>query len=136
MYRASGALFNTMETVAGEKPLACATSRMVTLSTFPLIPTAPQTKAVPGIRASSTRRRLSPQASRSSPQFHLPGIVVESEPAGQNCGLDLKAIPASIQIEPTILAGWLRFHHNPRQMKKPADGETKFITFFCSALTK
>src|SRR5207249_6487184 len=47
-----------------------------------------------------------------------------------------KAIPASIQIEPTILAGWLRFHHNPRQMKKPADGETKFITFFCSALTK
>src|SRR5579859_712932 len=30
MYRASGALFSTMETVAGEKPVALATSRMVT----------------------------------------------------------------------------------------------------------
>jgi hypothetical protein len=36
MYRASGALFSTMETVAGEKPLAWATSLIVTIFTFPL----------------------------------------------------------------------------------------------------
>src|SRR5580704_18440630 len=36
MYRANGALLSTMETVAGEKPLCVATSRMVTAAFFPL----------------------------------------------------------------------------------------------------
>src|ERR1700704_4197634 len=36
MYRASGALFSTIETVAGEKPLAVATSLMVMVWFFPL----------------------------------------------------------------------------------------------------
>src|SRR6266446_1547475 len=36
MYRASGALFSTMETVAGEKPLDCATSLIVIVWCFPL----------------------------------------------------------------------------------------------------
>jgi hypothetical protein len=35
MYRASGALFRTMETVAGEKPLAFATSRIVIVPFLP-----------------------------------------------------------------------------------------------------
>src|SRR5450755_4340434 len=36
IYRASGALFSTIDTVAGEKPLCVATSRMVTASFFVL----------------------------------------------------------------------------------------------------
>src|ERR1700719_4827853 len=36
MYRARGALFSTIDTVAGEKPLCVATSRMVTAAFFPL----------------------------------------------------------------------------------------------------
>src|SRR5229473_1864206 len=36
MYRASGALFSTIETVAGEKPLDCATSRIVMVWFLPL----------------------------------------------------------------------------------------------------
>src|SRR6266704_7171497 len=36
MYRASGALFNTIETVAGEKPLDFATSLIVMVWFFPL----------------------------------------------------------------------------------------------------
>src|SRR5579859_3599642 len=36
IYRASGALFNTIETVAGENPLCVATSRIVTVWFFSL----------------------------------------------------------------------------------------------------
>jgi len=41
-----------------------------------------------------------------------------------------KAMPAAIQIEPAIIAGRLKFSHNPRQMKKPAKGGIRFHGFF------
>src|SRR5882724_11938826 len=93
IYRASGALFSTIDTVAGEKPLDFATSRIVMVWFFPLclfnksgvsdfiiilpelpdmqwargpvlIPPAIQKRAAPGTRASSIHRRQSPPPSR------------------------------------------------------------------------
>jgi len=36
-----------------------------------------------------------------------------------------EGMPAAIQIERAIIAGRLKFSHNPRQMRKPAKGRYK-----------
>src|ERR1035438_6891806 len=99
--RANGALFNTMDTVAGENPLCVATSRMVTAAFLPLgrftgrltsagsiilldspnlqcpphpeapIQRAPQTTAVLETISSSKPRKRSPQSSRCCQQSLL-----------------------------------------------------------------
>jgi len=47
-----------------------------------------------------------------------------------------EAMPTAIHIEPTIIAGRLKFSHNPKQMKKPAKGGMRFQSFFSFARTK
>src|SRR6516164_13441 len=152
MYRASGALFNTMETDLGVASSAAQEARhgvrpvaQLPGGVFnPLLRgrgDVPRQRRVVQHDGNRSRReaaglRYVSHGDHFDLSAHSGGTSKESCSRNPRVSHTPKATPATTQIEPTILAGWLRFHHNPRQIKNPAKGETKFITFFCSALRK
>src|SRR5690349_6645104 len=113
-----------METVAGEKPLAFATSLMVTaadlldgLFTSFSVPASSGTSAPLGngcLISTYSAGASNDSGSRNQRVFQIPN-----------------AMPSAIHTLPSILAGTLRLHHNPRQMEKPISGGKKFATLFC-----
>src|ERR1700674_4208307 len=117
IYRARGALFSTIETVAGENPLCVATSRIVTAWFFSLGRFKGVLLAGPNLSYSAGTSN--DNGSRNHRVFQIPN-----------------AIPAIIQMLPTIFAGRLRLHHKPRQMKNPSTGGIRFQAFFFSARKK
>src|ERR1051325_2630490 len=113
---ARGALFRTMETVAGEKPLRLATSRMVTASDL-----LDERFTIFCVAASSGKSLLDCNGGLFT------GIYSEGT-SKDNCSRNPrvfqapKAIPKAIQMVPRILAGTLRLHQRAKQMKKPRIG--------------
>src|SRR5580704_15074314 len=130
MYRASGALFSTMETVAGEKPLACATSRIVIVR-FLLLGrfTAMGSSADIIILLESPKM----QCRWWNGRLHSAGTSNDSGSRNHRVFHTPNAMPAAIQIDPTIIAGRLRFSHSARQMKNPRTGGIKLVSFFSFA---
>src|SRR5712675_2591077 len=130
MYRASGALFKTMETVAGEKPLRFATSLMVTASDL----------------LDERFTRFFVAASSGISLFDCNGAlftgVYSAGTSNDSCSRKPRvfqapnAIPSAIQILPRIFAGTVRLHHSARQMKKPTIGGKKSTIFFSRPRTK
>src|ERR1700674_375181 len=121
MYRASGALFRTMDTVADEKPLWVATSRMVTASFLPL-------GRFTGRRPSADNIIL-PESLNLHSLLHPASVgsysaATSKESASRNPRVfqTPKAMPAIIQMLPTIIAGRLRLSHNARQITNPSTG--------------
>src|SRR4029077_10096205 len=120
MYRASGALFSTIETVAGEKPLEFATSLIVMVWSFPLC-------RFTGLSASAGMtiillESLMMQWALLRWTLHSGGASNESCSRKPRVFQTPNAMPAAIQIEPTIIAGRLRFSHSARQMENPKIG--------------
>src|ERR1043166_8748227 len=118
-----------METVAGEKPLEVATSRMVTAADLPegrfTVFSVPASSGRAGCDCNGldfmpySAGASNDSGSRKPRVFHTP-----------------KAIPAAIQMLPRILAGVLKLHHKPRQMKKPTTGGRKSASFLVAPWTK
>src|SRR6267378_616749 len=133
MYRASGALFSTIETVAGEKPLDFATSRIVMVR-FLLLTRFTGSGASTDIIILLESPDMQWALLHSEP--HSAGTSNESGSLKPRVFHTPKAMPTAIQIEPTIIAGRLKFSHNPKQMKKPAKGGMRFQSFFSFARTK
>src|SRR5262250_1384862 len=121
MYCASGALFSTIETVAGENPLAFATSLIVTARLLPLF--------------RFTLGSLWPASSGNFASECNGGLIfalrysggISNESGSRNPFVFQipNAIPAAIQIAPTTLACTLKFHHNNPQIAKPTKGTNK-----------
>src|SRR5579859_2752424 len=136
IYLASGALFNTMETVAGENPLCVATSRIVTawldsLDRF--------TRRAPWWATSSRQTDAICNASAVDGLFsdgHSGGASNDSGSRNHRVFQIPNAIPAIIQMPPTIWAGRLRLSHKPKQITKPSTGGIRFQAFFFSACRK
>src|ERR1700687_4880330 len=133
IYRASGALFRTMDTVAGENPLCVATSRIVTASFLPL-------DLFTG-RGASADIIILPESLNLQSLLHRQssysgGASKDSVSLNPRVFQTPNAIPAIIHMLPTIIAGRLRFTHKPRQIRNPSTGGIKFHSFFCSARTK
>src|ERR1700731_290506 len=131
MYRASGALFSTIETVAGEKPLDFATSLMVMVWFFALC-------RLTGMCASAGMtiillESLMLQWALLKRTPHSGGNSNESCSRNPRVFHTPNAMPAIIQIEPTIIAGRLRFSHSARQIRNPRMGGIRLISFFFSA---
>jgi hypothetical protein len=122
-------LFKTMETVAGEKPVALATSRIVTSLRLPFaFMSASLARLSSGHCAANCKSKKegthssggisNERVSRKPLVFHTP-----------------KAMPAAIQMDPTIMAGRLKFSHNARQIMKPKTGGARNVSLFSVAYT-
>src|ERR1700720_3392832 len=133
MYRARGALFSTIETVAGENPLWVATSLIVTAAW--LFSLGRFTRMAPWCSASS-RYVIAFAIPAPRALFYSIGGSKESGSRNQRVFHMPKAIPAIIQMLPTIWAGRLRLSHKAKQIRKPNTGGIKFQVFFSSACKK
>src|SRR5216684_703945 len=120
-----------METVAGEKPLDFATSLIVMVWFLPLC-------RFTGLGASAGTtiillESLMMQWALLKRKRHSGGTSNESGSRKPRVFQTPNAIPAAIQIEPTIMAGRLRFSHSARQIRNPSMGGIRFINFFSPA---
>src|SRR5579864_414670 len=145
MYLASGALFSTIETVAGENPLCVATSLIVTAWFFSLgrftrrAPRWPAssryTQSLYNRRAVAVRDSVDPEEQDSRPSrfcrlaTYSGGTSNDSGSRNQRVFQIPKIIPAIIQMLPTTCAGRLRLSHKARQIMKPSTGGMKFHVF-------
>src|SRR5258708_18869199 len=125
MYRASGALFNTIETVAGEKPLDFATSLIVMVWASPLclFTGTSASAATPIILLES----LITQWALLEQTRHSAGVSNESCSRNPRVFQTPNAMPAAIQIDPPIIAGLLRLTHSATQMTNPRIGRIRLL---------
>src|ERR1700730_9499140 len=122
-----------METVAGEKPLDFATSRIVIVTFFPLCRFTAMGSSADIIILLSLPNM---QWALSGKSDHSAGTSNESWWRQTPVFQAPNAMPSIIQMPPRIFAGTLRPHHSPRQMKNPKIGGKKFDSFFSGSRTK
>src|SRR5262252_6195707 len=125
MYCARGALFNTMETVAGENPLALATSRIVTA-----LPLSPSRFMPLSLWPASSGNFGSDCNGELINKAYSAGASNESGSRNHLVFHTPYAIPAAIHTLPRIFAGAVRLHQSPPHMKNPKTGGKKFTNFF------
>src|ERR1700743_2384163 len=133
IYRARGALLRTIETVAGEKPLCVATSRIVTAEFFPLGRFTFWRSSGSIIRPDSPNLQ---RLQRSARGAYSAGTSNDNGLRNQLVFQMPKAMPTIIQMLPTTIALRLRLTHNARQITNPTTGGIRIHIFFSGGGTK